>query len=97
MKTKKVTLKEKVQMYEDFLHKINLYCTICDNDGIAELVKNADRWSYAHRQGNGENSDAEQQRLIDWAFRTLCNTPETDSKIRKRQRAYAKAQKKASK
>jgi hypothetical protein len=85
-----MTQKQKIEMYENFLHKISVYCTAMENDGIKELASNADRWSYAHRQGNGEISDKETQRLIDWAFRTLCNTPETDAKIRRRQREYSK-------
>lgn len=87
-----MTLKEKVENYEKFLHKLSLYVTCMEHDGITELVKNADKWSYGYRQDFYD--DKEQKRYLDWSFRTLCNTPETDSKIRKRQRAYSKAQKK---
>ena len=84
-------LKDKVEMYEKFLHKINMYCITGNNEGIAELVKNADRWSYAHRLGNGEKSDKDQQKLIDLACKALCDTPDSDSEVRKRQRAYDEA------
>ena len=69
------TLKEKVEMYENFLHKINIFCISCNNDGIAELVKNADNWSYSHRSGNGELSDRKQQQRINNTFWKLCDTP----------------------
>jgi hypothetical protein len=44
-----------------------------DNDGIRKLVSNADNWSYAHRKGNGELSELEQQKLINKSFQKLCN------------------------
>jgi hypothetical protein len=72
---KKPTLKQKVQMYEAFLHKINMACIGMDNLAIQELVQNADAWSYAHRQGNGMLSEKEQQGLINDKFIKLCDTP----------------------
>jgi hypothetical protein len=66
------TKKEKIQQYEDFLHKINM-ATVCGrNDIIQKLIENADKWSYAHRVGNGELSDKEQQKIINKAFWNLC-------------------------
>jgi hypothetical protein len=90
---KKPTLKEKVQMYESYLHKINSFVICCDNEGIAELVSNADKWSYAHRVGNGELSDTKQQQAINNAFWDLCSTPYADKATRKRQRAWVESQK----
>ena len=58
------TLEEKVKQYEDFLHKINLYIICGNNDGIRQLIQNADNWSYSFRQGNGELSEEEQDQLI---------------------------------
>lgn len=65
---KKPTQRDKIAMYEAFLHKINLMVTSCNNEGIKQLVQNADRFSYAHRIGNGEYSDKEQQKIINAAF-----------------------------
>ena len=62
------TLKQKVDQYESFLHKINSFIVSCNNDCIKELVENADNWSYAHRSGNGEFSDRKQQQAINNAF-----------------------------
>jgi hypothetical protein len=81
-------LREKVEMYENFLHRINSFVVLADNEGVKELVMNADRWSYAHRVGNGELSDEEQEQLIKSAFLKLCDTPEADAKISARQKAY---------
>ena len=65
------TLKEKVTMYENFLHKINACCIGMDNEAVKKLVANADAWSYAHRVGNGEFSDIQQQRVVTDAFYKL--------------------------
>lgn len=78
---KKPTLKEKVQQYESFLHRINSFIICSCNEGIAELVQNADNWSYAHRVGNGEITEAQQERIINNAFWKLCDTPKTDKEI----------------
>lgn len=75
---KNPTLKQKVQMYEAFLHKINMACICMDNLAIQELVQNADAFSYAHRQGNGMLSDKEQQELINSKFSKLLDTPKAD-------------------
>lgn len=85
------TLKEKVSQYESFLHKINSFIVSCNNDGIKELVENADDWSYSHRISNGELSDREQQKLINKAFWKLLDTPEADKASKERQQKYEKA------
>ena len=84
-------LKDKVEMYEKFLHKLSTYVICMEHDGIRELVQNADRWSRGYSQDFYD--DKEQKRYIDWAFRTLCNTPKTDQIVRRRQRAYSQNQK----
>jgi len=84
------TLREKVKMYEDLLHKINLMQVACDNEGIQELLHNIDKWSYMFRC-NGEGlTDKKRQELIDRVFWNLCNTPETDKLTAKRQFRYSK-------
>ena len=85
--------KEKITMYESFLHKINSFIVSCNNDGIKELVENADNFSYSHRIGNGELSDREQQKLINNAFWKLLDTPKTDKASTERQKAWTEAQK----
>lgn len=80
--------KEKILQYESFLHKINSFIISCNNDGIKELVENADNWSYAHRVGNGEPSNREQQRMINNAFWKLLDTPKADKVTQERQKAW---------
>jgi hypothetical protein len=75
---KNPTLKQKVAQYEAFLHKINMACTIGDNLMLQELIANADKLSYSHRQGNGMLSDKKQQELINAKFFKLCDTPKAD-------------------
>jgi hypothetical protein len=82
------TNKEKILQYESFLHKINSFIVSCNNDGIKELVENADNFSYSHRVGNGELSDREQQRLINNAFWKLLDTPKADKDSEERQKAW---------
>jgi hypothetical protein len=83
------TLKEKVEIYESYLHKINMFCISCNNDGIAELVKNADVWSYAHRSGEFV-TDRQRQKIINNAFWILCETPKADDITKERQKAWEK-------
>jgi hypothetical protein len=71
---KNPTMKEKVQKYEEFLHLINLMMISGESDSLRTLLNNADNWSYAHRKGNGELSEREQQRLINEMFHRLCDT-----------------------
>lgn len=87
------TLRQKVDQYESFLHKINLFIVSCNNDGIKKLITNADIWSYAHRAGNGELDDDKQQSIIDNAFWKLLDTPETDAITKDRQHKYTEMHK----
>jgi hypothetical protein len=87
------TLKQKVAQYEAFLHKINMCCISGNHGCIAELVGNADNWSYSHRVSNGEFSDRKQQQVINNAFWKLCDTPNTDKVTQQRQKAWTEAQK----
>ena len=91
---KSPTNKEKILQYESFLHKINMFIVSCNNDGIKELVENADNWSYSHRVGNGELSDREQQKLINKAFWKLLDTPKTYKAVEEMQKKYSEANKK---
>jgi hypothetical protein len=91
-KMKTPTLRQKVDQYESFFHKINLFVISCNNTGIKELVTNADIWSYSHRISNGELSDKKQQQAINNAFWKLLDTPETDAVTKERQRKYTEAQ-----
>jgi hypothetical protein len=81
------TLKQKVEQYENFLHKINIFIISGNNDGIKELVNNADNWSYAHRSGEFL-TDKQRRKMINDMFQKLCDTPKTDKAAEERQRAF---------
>lgn len=82
------TNKQKIEMYESFLHRINSFLISGNNEGIGELIQNADDWSYSHRRGNGELSDRDQQKIINNTFWKLCDTPISDKKTAERQKKY---------
>jgi len=71
-KSKTPTDKEKVLQYERLLHAIQLNAEVAmDAARVGQLIQNICRWSYAHRVGNGELSDAEQDAVIRKAFDNL--------------------------
>jgi len=90
---KNPTLKEKVAQYESYLHKINSFIVSCNNDGIAELVRNADNWSYSHRRGEFV-TDNQRQKMINGAFWKLLDTPKADKAAKERQQKYTESLKK---
>jgi hypothetical protein len=68
-KPKKPTLREKVQVYEALLHNIQMHREVTMNSvEVIKLLDKIGNWSYAHRQGNGEPTEAEQQRMVNRAF-----------------------------
>jgi hypothetical protein len=70
-------LREKVEVYEKLLHKIQLNAqVIMDHEVVKDLLSNICNWSYAHRQGNGELSDGEQDELIRTQFEKLLKSRE---------------------
>jgi len=69
------TDKEKIEMYEALLHKIQLCAEVAmDGEKTSQLIRNICRWSYSHRAGNGELTDEQQENLIDAAFGRLLET-----------------------
>jgi hypothetical protein len=68
-KPKHPNQKEKIAQYEHLLHNIQLHAEVTMNEAaVRELIARICRWSYAHRCGNGELLDSEQQAHIDTAF-----------------------------
>lgn len=62
---------DRLKIYENFFHKINVYCITMNTDKIREAVGLIDNWSYAHRCGNGEYSSVEQRRAIDHIIKKM--------------------------
>jgi hypothetical protein len=74
--TRLVELTEKVAMYEGLLHDLQMYAEITlQEDKVRKLVANICRWSYAHRVGNGENTEEEQYLIVRKAFEKLREVP----------------------
>lgn len=68
------SLEEKIRVYEALLHQIQLHRSVTLNrEKLLNLLDKIDRWSYAHRVGNGALSDEQQQAKIDSAFWELEN------------------------
>jgi hypothetical protein len=86
-KTKNPSLREKVYQYELFLHKINSFIVSCNNEGVRELVANADNWSYAHRRGEFL-TDKQRDEIINNAFWNLLKTPNADRGTEERRKAW---------
>lgn len=75
-KLKTPSLKEKVAVYEAFFHRVNFHRNLTMNEkAIIKLLEIADAWSWAHRSGNGEYSEAEKQQHINSAFEKMKTLP----------------------
>jgi hypothetical protein len=67
-----VTEREQLEVCYAILHKINQYSSITMNsERMGKLIDAINAWSYAHRRGNGEFTQQEQQELVDKAFNRL--------------------------
>lgn len=70
MSNKRITQKEKIAVYEELLHKIQMHAQVtCNHEAVSQLIGNICSWSYAHR--SGELTSVEQQKRIDAAFKKL--------------------------
>lgn len=71
-KPKQPTLHEKIRVYEQLLHDLYFHSTVTMNhQGVMALLNKVGAWSYAHRAGNGELSEKDQQQRINSAFWNL--------------------------
>lgn len=60
-----MTKLERLKIYEEFFHQINVYCITMNNDKVSEAVHLINQWSYAHRCGNGEHTPHEQKKAVE--------------------------------
>lgn len=69
MKNKTPTMHEKIKQYEKLLHSIQMHHEVTMNAAaVNQLLNNIGNWSYAHRTGNGELTESQQQDLINYRF-----------------------------
>jgi hypothetical protein len=71
-------MQKRISQYEDFLHAINYAVVAGNSERVKALIDNAFKWGYAHRAGNGEYTDEEQQRLIDKCAESLTKVPDAN-------------------
>lgn len=67
----KEVLAEKVKVYEQLMHKIQLLAFTGNDELIRRTLDMICDWSYAHRSGNGELTDEEQEERIRQQFEKL--------------------------
>lgn len=65
------TDQEKIELYEQLFHQINAAILIENNQRIEEILTTISDWSYAHRSGNEELTDEEQQERINYYFKKM--------------------------
>jgi hypothetical protein len=71
-KPKQPTMREKIEVYEQLLHDLHFHSSVTMNhQAVMALLNKISSWSYAHRQGNGEYSEKEQNDVINHAFWNL--------------------------
>lgn len=65
-------LESENEVFRAAFHYINTHAAITMNgDKVREMISAICSWSYAHRCGNGEYSEKEQQELVDHAFEKI--------------------------
>ena len=85
-------LREKVRVYEQLLHSIQRNAeVIMDHEVVGDYITNICRWSYAHRRGNGELSEREQDAIIRRAFDQLLLTREPWNVRHRKAKAHAES------
>lgn len=60
-----MTKEERCDIYEKFFHRINMMCISMNGTRISDAISLIDSWSYAHRTGNGEYTEEEQQQIVE--------------------------------
>ena len=65
-------LESENEVFRAAFHYIQLHAAVTMNsDKVGEMISAICSWSYAHRCGNGEYSEEEQQELVDRAFEKI--------------------------
>jgi hypothetical protein len=73
---KKPTLKEKLDVYEQFFFRLNFHRTVTMNEkAVFALLRLSDGWCEAHSTANGERGDKEVEENVNQAFEKLKHLP----------------------
>lgn len=65
---RKPTLREEQEVFHKIMHIANMMQICGKTDHFKKIVWAMDDWSYAHRVGNGEPTEKEQQKIVNRAF-----------------------------
>ena len=66
------TTAEKLETYERIFHRIQLFAQVSmDNKKLGRTIENICAWSVAHRSGNGEHTQEEQDLQVAHEFKRL--------------------------
>lgn len=65
---RKPTLREEQRVFHKIMHVASLIQVTGNSAPMVAIVHAMDSWSYAHRVGNGEMTDREQQQCVNKAF-----------------------------
>lgn len=76
-KLKKPTLKRQVDIFHKFMNIVNIASISGKSDRLKLCLEKMNNWSYAHRMGNGQFTDSEQDQLVYHAFEELAKTVES--------------------
>lgn len=68
-----MTKLERLKIYESFFHQINVYCITMNEDKIRDAVGLINSWSYSHRQGNGEPTEYEQKKMVEFVIEKMAD------------------------
>ncbi len=68
----KYTKLQRLGLYESLLHRLQFASAVTmRSDEVYDLLELIGDWSYAHRAGNGERTEREQQAAIDKALAAI--------------------------
>lgn len=65
-------LESENEVFRAAFHYIQLHAAVTMNsDKVKEMIYAICDWSYSHRCGNGENTEEEQQKIVDRSFEKI--------------------------
>lgn len=73
---KKPSLREKIEVYEAFFHRLNFHRSITLNEkAVEKMLELTDAWSCAHQSRNTKDSEKKTTEAVNLAFDKLRTLP----------------------
>ena len=64
--------REELELFRHLMHRIQMhYAITLNSEEVKNMLKLIDSWSYAHRVGNGQLTEEEQQEKVDKALQNI--------------------------